>query len=57
MDAYNITHAAKKGVSLNMAKKSFGQQKVARTAYYAGEKRGTCRGNVLVSMSTNHFMK
>ena len=48
---------AKNGVSLKMAKRSYCQQKVARTAYYAGAKRGTCRANVLVSMLINHFME
>ena len=47
----------KKEVSLKMAKMSYDHQKVAKTAYYAGEKRGTCRVNVLVSTSTNHFVE
>ena len=46
---------AKKGARLKIAKMSYDNQKIARTVYYAGEKRGTCRMNVLVSMSTNTF--
>ena len=44
---------AKKEASLNMITMSYGHydhQKVARPAYYADEKRGMCRVNVLASI-------
>ena len=44
---------SKEGASLKLATMShdhFDNQKVARTAYYAGGKRGMCRVRVLVSM-------
>ena len=59
-DVYT-SYLAKQYISLMLVKKGIVSKwskrvmtiKVAITAYYAGEKRGMCRVNVLVSMATH----
>ena len=49
---------AKKEVSLKMSTKSYDrydQQKIARTAYYAGEEKGTCRVEYVIKYINKSF--